>query len=43
LAWEIVLTAQPIWFMSLDADDADRIAAAIDELERPVPRSAGRS
>jgi len=38
MAWEIELTAQAeAWFMALDADDADRIAAAIDELQRQGP------
>jgi len=38
MAWEIELTAQAeSWFMALDADDADRISAAIDELERHGP------
>jgi hypothetical protein len=38
MAWEIELTAQAeAWFMALDVDDADRIAAAIDELERQGP------
>ena len=44
MAWEIELTAQAeAWFMALDDDDATRIAAAIDELERQGPTSAGRS
>lgn len=39
MGWEIEFTAQAEqWFMELDADDADRIAAAIDELERQGPR-----
>ncbi|MGH2891427.1 MAG: type II toxin-antitoxin system RelE/ParE family toxin [Solirubrobacteraceae bacterium] len=39
MAWEIELTAQAEeWFMGLDADDADRITAAIDELEHQGPR-----
>jgi hypothetical protein len=38
VAWEIEFTAQAEeWFMALDADDADRIAAAVDELERRGP------
>jgi len=38
MAWEIELTAQAeAWFMALDDDDAARIAAAIDELERQGP------
>ena len=42
MAWEIELTTQAEeWYMALDADDADRIAAAIDELERRGP-SLGR-
>jgi hypothetical protein len=39
VGWEIELTAQADeWFMSLDAGDADRIAAAIDRLERDGPK-----
>jgi hypothetical protein len=38
VAWEIELTAQAEkWFMALNEDDADRIAATIDELERRGP------
>ena len=38
VAWEIEFTAQAQdWFMALDADDAERIAAAVDELERRGP------
>jgi hypothetical protein len=42
VAWEIEMTAQAEqWFMSLGPDEADRIAAAIDRLERDGP-SLGR-
>jgi hypothetical protein len=39
VAWEIELTAQAEkWYMALDRQDAERIAAAIDELGRQGPR-----
>ncbi len=38
MAWDIELTAEAeAWFMALDDEDAARIAAAIDELERQGP------
>jgi hypothetical protein len=38
VAWEIELTARAEqWFMALDIEDAEKIAAAIDELERQGP------
>ena len=38
MAWNIELAAQAEdWFMGLSDDDAARIAAAIDELERQGP------